>query len=97
MALIYLRAGQTSVTPAQFMAFSAAYGLMNGAVIRLISMTNLLAFVKPIIASVGPILEAQPETNENMRSITSISGNIEVNNLSFRYDENGPLILNNVV
>jgi NHLM bacteriocin system ABC transporter ATP-binding protein len=96
MALIYLRAGQTSVTPAQFMAFSAAYGLMNGAVLRLISMTNLLAFVKPIIASVGPILEAQPETNENMRSITSISGNIEVNNLSFRYDENGPLILNNV-
>ena len=96
MALIYLRAGQTGVSPAQFMAFSAAYGLMNGAVLRLTAMTGLLAFVKPIIASVEPILEAQPETTENMRSITGISGNIEVNNISFRYDENSPLILDNV-
>lgn len=96
MAVIYLRAGQSGVSPAEYMAFSAAYGLMSGAVLKLTGVASLLAYVTPILESTRPILEAEPETTENKRSLTGISGNIELNNVSFRYDENGPLILDNV-
>ena len=94
--LIYLSAAQSGVTPAQYMAFSAAYGLLSGAALRLTGAAGILSFIVPILESAKPILEAAPETTENKRSLDSISGGIELNNVSFRYDENGPLILNDV-
>ncbi len=93
---IYLSAAKSGVTPAQYMAFSAAYGLLNGAIQRLIGAAGILSFIAPIIESTKPILEAAPETTENKLSLDGISGNIELNNVSFRYDDNGPLILDDV-
>ena len=95
-AFLYLCAAQSGVTPAQYMAFNAAYGLMSGAVLRLTAAAGILSFVAPILESTKPILESQPETAENKRSMSNISGGIELNNVSFRYDESGPLILNDV-
>jgi len=95
-ALLYLSAAKSGVTPAQYMAFSAAYGLLSGAALRLTGAAGILSFIAPILESAKPILEAAPETTENKRSLESISGGIELNNVSFRYDENGPLILNDV-
>lgn len=45
---------------------------------------------------VKPILEAQPEVSEGKKVIERLSGGIELNNVSFRYNENMPLIVDNL-
>lgn len=42
---------------------------------------------------VSPILETVPEISENKRVVTRLSGGIELSNVSFRYEENGPTII----
>ncbi len=62
-ALIYLRAAQTGVSPAEFIAFSAAYGLMSGVVLKLAARRALSpSSAHPRIHPA--ILEAAPETSE---------------------------------
>ncbi|MEQ8176170.1 MAG: ATP-binding cassette domain-containing protein [Syntrophomonadaceae bacterium] len=45
---------------------------------------------------VEPILQAVPEVGENKQIITKLSGNIELNNVSFRYNEEMPLVLDDI-
>jgi ABC-type bacteriocin/lantibiotic exporter with double-glycine peptidase domain len=45
---------------------------------------------------VKPIFDAVPETDESKKIVTSISGNIELSNITFRYTEGGPIILDNI-
>ena len=59
-----------------------------------IAMT--LANIKPLLEMVQPILETIPESTEGKKIITNLAGNIEVNNVTFRYDPEGPPVLDNV-
>ena len=52
--------------------------------------------MKPIIEVIKPILEAEPEVSENKKIITDLSGAIELNHVSFKYSENGPLVLDDI-
>jgi ABC-type bacteriocin/lantibiotic exporter with double-glycine peptidase domain len=45
---------------------------------------------------VRPILETVPEVSENKKVVTRLSGGIELNNVSFRYQDNMPLIVDNM-
>jgi len=91
--VLYYFAAVSKISPADYMAFNVAYGLVSGAIMALGSIAMTVANIKPIIEMVQPILETVPETNENKKVVTSLSGSIEVNNLTFRYDKDGPAIL----
>ncbi len=52
--------------------------------------------MKPFVEIIQPILDTEPEISENKKIITDLAGAIELNNVSFRYSENGPLVLDNV-
>jgi ABC-type bacteriocin/lantibiotic exporter with double-glycine peptidase domain len=54
------------------------------------------ANIKPLLEMVKPILEEVPEVDESKKMVTSLSGDIEVSNLTFRYTKEGPTVLNNV-
>jgi len=43
-----------------------------------------------------PVLDAQPETGEKKKVITSLRGNIELDSVSFRYSKDGPRIIDNM-
>lgn len=43
-----------------------------------------------------PFLKIEPETAENKEIVTHISGSIDLDHVSFRYDESGPYILNDL-
>lgn len=94
--LLYYLASISKISPADYMAFNAAYGTVSGAILALGSITMTAANIKPILEMVQPILETVPENSESKRIVTTLSGNIEVNNLTFRYDKNGPAILDGV-
>ena len=43
-----------------------------------------------------PILKTEPEVSENKEVLNKISGGIEINNLTFKYKENSPVILDDI-
>ena len=50
--------------------------------------------ITPILELAEPILTTEPEISEGKESITRLSGGIELSNVTFRYAENSPYILN---
>ncbi len=63
----------------------------------LVSNGRQLQLVGAHLDRITDVLEAEPEQSlEGLREIPRLSGRIEVKNLSFRYDPNAPLVLQNV-
>lgn len=94
--VLYYLAVESKVSVSDYYAFNSAYGMVAGAFTSLINITTIIADIKPILEMAKPILEAEPEVVGGKEIITSISGAIEVNNLSFRYDESTPMIIDDL-
>lgn len=93
--ILYERAAESGISYADYMAFQVAYGAASGAILAISGIVVTVAMIRPILELVEPILNAIPETSENKKIVTSLSGMIEINNLTFRYDPEGPAILDN--
>ena len=92
-AVIYYIAVTTHVSPSEYIAFNAAYGMVLGAFTSLAGIAVSVAQIKPILEMAEPILKAEPEVSEGREIVTSISGAIELNNVYFRYNENMPYVV----
>lgn len=93
---IYYFAVTTGVGVAGYMAFNVAYGMVSGAFASLFGIVTTLADIKPTLDMALPLLKTVPEAAAGKKIITKVSGNIELSNVSFRYNENMPLILDNL-
>lgn len=94
--VLYWVAAGASLSASQYVAFNTAYGMVSGAVLSLSSMASMFAVMGPILNIAAPILEAQPETTDEKEMVKSITGAIELNNVSFRYAEDGPMIIDDL-
>lgn len=94
--VIYYYTIKTQVSLADYYAFNSAYGMVMGAFTALTGMAGTFAQLKPMLEMVKPILQTTPEIAENKKVVTRLSGGIELNNVSFRYTESGPLILDDI-
>lgn len=94
--MMYWVAVSSGVSVADYYAFNTAYGMISGAFISLAGMALTVAQIKPIMDMVKPILEAVPEISEEKQMITRLSGSIELDNVSFRYNENMPLVIDDL-
>ena len=94
--VIYYSAAVSSVSVAEYMAFNASYGMVSGAFMTLAGVAVTFANIKPVMEMVEPLLKAMPEIGENKKILTRLSGNIEINNVSFRYNEDMPWVLDNI-
>lgn len=92
--LIYTVAANSGVSPSDFLAFSAAFGVLAGAFADLARTASAAAEIRPILELAEPILEAEPETEGDKENITSLSGSIELNNVYFRYNDKTPYVIN---
>ncbi|EME69524.1 ABC transporter [Paramagnetospirillum caucaseum] len=78
----------------QFLAFIAAFTLFMGSLTQ-VSRAVIQCFnVKPMIDRTKPLLEAVPEVDATKEDPGRLSGDIEVNNVYFRYDHESPRVLN---
>jgi ABC-type bacteriocin/lantibiotic exporter with double-glycine peptidase domain len=91
--VMYYFAVESGVSVADYYAFNSAYGMLSGAFMSVASMALTFANIKPIMEMAKPLLDAEPEISEGKQVITKVSGNIEINNLSFRYDEKMPYVI----
>ena len=94
--MVYWIAVSSGVSVADYYAFNTAYGMVSGAFISLAGIALTVAQIKPIMDMVEPILKAVPEISEGKQMITRLSGSIELNNVSFRYNENMPLVIDDL-
>ena len=96
MILMYFMAVQSGVSVADYYAFNTAYGLVSGAFMSVVSIAGTIAQFKPTIEMAKPIMEAIPEVSEGKLVVERLSGGIELNNVSFRYNENMPNVVDNL-
>ncbi len=94
--ILYYFAARSNVSVSNYIAFTVAYGSVSAAILQLSEIVMSLANIKPLLEMVKPILETVPEIDETKKIVTGLSGSIEMNNITFRYTENGPAILNNL-
>lgn len=86
----------SGVSPSNYIAFNAAFGMITAALTQLNVVVPDLAQIKPLLQSVKPILEAVPEIEDKSPQVEDLFGGIEVSGVSFRYEEDGPLILDDL-
>lgn len=96
LLVLYYVAAVTHVAAADYIAFTAAYGMVSTAVMGLSSITSIISDIKPVMEMVEPILNTIPEIEDNKKVVTKLGGGIELSNVSFRYSPDGPKILNNL-
>ena len=93
---IYHAAAKSGVSAADYYAFNAAYALTAGAFGQLSFIAQSVAQIVPALDMARPILEAEPEVAEEKQMVERLSGAIELNNVTFRYREDMPPVLDNL-
>ena len=94
--VIYVVAAKNNLDASAYMAFMSSYGVLSAAFMSLTSVASNLFTIQPVYEMAKPILVSEPENNEGKIELKKISGNIKLKDVSFRYSENGPLILDNL-
>lgn len=94
--VMYYFAVSHQVSVADYYAFTAAYGMISSAFTSLVGVGLQAANIKPTLEQVKPIMEALPEVEENKKVVTRVSGGIELNNVSFRYSEKMPWVIDDL-
>ena len=94
--VLYYRAVTGGVSVAEYYAFYTAYAMISGAFSTLAGTAFSVAQFQPILHIVKPILETVPEISEGKQEVSHVSGKIELNNVTFRYTEHMPPVIDNL-
>lgn len=94
--IIYFLALKANIDVAKYYAFNAAFAIVNGAFTALVPMIEPAAMIAPTFELLRPILEAEPEIAEDKPVIERLSGGIELNNVTFRYSEDMPPVIDDI-
>ncbi|MDD7158584.1 MAG: NHLP bacteriocin export ABC transporter permease/ATPase subunit, partial [Firmicutes bacterium] len=94
--VMYFFAVQSNVSVADYTAFNSAYGMLSGALMSVAGIALTAARIKPVFEMAKPIMNAEPEVSEGKQTVTKISGGIELSHVSFRYDVNSPLVVDDL-
>ena len=94
--IMYVMAVKSGISVADYYAFDTAYGMVSGAFASFAGIALTVAQIKPILNMVKPFFDAVPEVSDGKQVITRLSGGIELSNVSFRYSENMPLVVDDM-
>lgn len=91
--VIYYFAIESKVGVADYYAFTSAYGMVSGAFASLAALAATIAQIKPVLEKIRPIFDAVPEFSAEKSVVSRLSGGIELDNVSFRYSDSMPMIV----
>lgn len=94
--VMYFFAIESGVSVADYYAFTAAYGMVSGALSSLAGMALNAAQIRPVLDMAKPILDAVPEVSEDKQMVEHLSGGVELNNISFRYNDSMPNVIDDL-
>jgi ATP-binding cassette subfamily C protein len=91
-----LMQSDTGLGVGEFIAFNSAFGSFLAAGISLASTGLSLVALVPTFEAAAPILVATPEVHEARPDPGALTGRVEGTHLTFRYDPQGPAVLEDV-
>ncbi|MEL1134034.1 NHLP bacteriocin export ABC transporter permease/ATPase subunit [Desulfitobacterium sp. THU1] len=91
-----LTAGHSLLSPGEFIGFNAAFVSFTLSVTSLTESIIGAYIVIPLYQRAKPILDTLPEYDETKVTPIPLRGSIEMDHISFRYKEDGPLVLKDV-
>lgn len=94
--IMYYIAVKNNVSVADYYAFNTAYAYVSSAFTSLASVALTVATIKPSLEIIMPLMEAEPEQQEDRETVTNITGSIELSHVTFRYTKEGPNILEDI-
>lgn len=94
--ILYTEAIESGISSADYATFTAAFAMMSTAFAELSLVATSAAQIKPIIEMVQPLFETEPEIAEGKEVISRLNGGIEFNNVSFKYTESTPNIIDDL-
>ena len=80
----------------EFIAFITVFGMFSSAMIDLIDVIMQVNSIKPTYDMIKPIIETMPEYNDEQAEPGVLSGAVRLENVSFRYEDDSPLVLDGV-
>lgn len=94
--VIYYFAITSKVPYADYNAFNTAYGGVSGAISTIYGVALQFATIQPILKLIKPVMEEKPESSEGRKIPTKLYGDIEINDVTFKYDKDGPQVLKGI-
>ena len=85
-----------SMTAAEFLTFNASVTMLLTSVTQLTGSFVSAVAALPLFEEIRPVLDATPEVRTASTRPGPLSGGIEARRLSFRYTDDGPLVLDDV-
>jgi len=80
----------------EFLAFYAAFGQFLAAALAMIGAFSSVLTIVPVWERLQPILRETPEVDPSKPDAGELAGDIEFSHVSFRYQQDGPVILDDV-
>ncbi len=96
LVLVLALSGPEAVAVGDFIVVYVLFLLYQTAVVRLGESVSVLAGIVPAVNQIRPLLAETPETGAEGQSVEVLGGNVVFDHVSFRYDADGPLILDDV-
>jgi NHLM bacteriocin system ABC transporter ATP-binding protein len=84
------------LTPGSFLAFNAAFGIFINGVTDLSNVFTDILEIVPLWERAEPIIQSPPESDLSKADPGRLTGTIYLDHITFRYREDGPLILDDV-
>lgn len=92
--IMYCIAVNSNISISSFITFSVAFGIITSALSSLSDVSIVFAQFYSTVNLLNPILSTIPD-NTNSKTPIKITGNVEIKNVSFKYNEQSKNILNN--
>ncbi len=87
---------QKTVTVGEFLVVYTVFMVFQSSVVRLGTSFSAVAAIMPALDQVQPFLAEPPETSVEGEPVETLGGEIVFDHVSFQYDPDGPLILDDV-
>ena len=91
-----MEAGDRSIPIGDFLVVYTVFIVFQSAIARLGESFGAIASMLPAFQQMRPLLSAAPETGTEGEPVEYLGGDILFDRISFRYDPDGPLILDDV-
>lgn len=93
---VFVMKGQLTV--GQFVAFLSVYLTVTQSISRMLDMLNELMEVRVSMERIDDVFQAHPEETDaqDKRRLAALKGHIQFDNVSFRYEKDGPSILRQI-
>ena len=93
---IYPTAVHGGLSQSSFYAFLSSYAILTGALTMISTNAVNFADALPVFRMMKPVMDMAPEVGEQKEVVEKLRGNIALRDISFRYDDGSPNILENL-